>query len=371
MGERRLIVRQLGRVEYEDGLALMRLAADAIRSGHPPDADHLFVLEHPPVLTLGRGAGRSNILASPAWLAQRGWEIHETDRGGDVTWHGPGQLVAYPVLTLGARMGARGFVEALEEAMIRTCADFQVGATRHPEHRGAWVGARKIGAIGVHVARGLTSHGLALNVAVELEPFQAIVPCGIADPSLGVTSLDLESRARALPPPTLDAVAERLAARIAEALGRRLEPQPPELRTVSVVPVAADGRVLLLRRSPERGGFWQPVTGRIEPGETPEAAARRELGEETGADVEVASLGYRHGFGLDPALVPPKRPGLRVCDETAYWARLPPGFVPRLSEEHVAWEWCAPDEAAARPPYAGLRRAIRLATSCASIPNLS
>ena len=368
---RRLLVRRLGRVEYEDGLALMRLAADAIRQGAPPDADHLFVLEHPPVLTLGRGAGRANIVASPAWLERRGCEIHETDRGGDVTWHGPGQLVAYPVLVLGRGLGPRRFVEALEEAMILTCADLGVPAGRQREHRGAWVGARKIGAVGVHVSRGMTSHGLALNVAVELQQFEAIVPCGIADPGLGVTSLDRELGERGLPPAGREAVEERLVHHLAERLVRGAEQLPADLATVSVVPVAADGRVLLLRRSAERGGFWQPVTGRIEPGEGAAEAAGRELREETGFDVPVEPLGYRHAFALDPLLVPPRRAGLRICDETAFAARLPERFAPRLSGEHVAWEWCRPEEAVTRLPYAGLRRAIRLATSCASIPNLS
>jgi lipoyl(octanoyl) transferase len=365
VARRRLLVRRLGRVEYEDGLALMRLAADAIRVGAPPDADHLFLVEHPPVLTLGRGAGRSNIVASPAWLAKRGYEIHETDRGGDVTWHGPGQIVAYPVLELAAALGARRVVEAREEAMVQTCRHFGLEAGRQPEHRGAWVGDRKIGAVGVHLSRGMTSHGLALNVAVELEQFQAIVPCGIADPTLGVTSMDRELRERGLPPVDLGAVEERLAHHLAALLEREPEATPADVATVSVVPVGADGRVLLLRRSPARGGFWQPVTGRIEPGERAEAAARRELREETGADVPVEPLGYRHSFALDPTLVPPKRPGLRVCDETAFVARLPPGFEPTLSDEHVEWEFCSPQEAAARPRYAGLRRAVQLATSCA------
>ncbi|HSM92018.1 MAG TPA: lipoyl(octanoyl) transferase LipB [Anaeromyxobacteraceae bacterium] len=368
---RRLLIRRLGLVEYEDGLALMRLAADAIRGAHPPETDHLFLLEHPPVLTLGRGAGRGNIVATPAWLERRGWEVHETDRGGDVTWHGPGQLVAYPVMQLGGAVGARRFVEALEAAMILTCGDFGLAASRHPEHRGAWIGPRKVGAVGVHLARGMTRHGLALNVSVDLEQFQAIVPCGIADPRLGVTSVDRELRERGLPPADPGGVAARLATHLATALGREGKEEPVDVRTVSVVPVGADGRVLLLRRSPERGGFWQPVTGRIEAGEAPIDAARRELGEETGADAAVAPLGYRHAFPLDPALVPPRRPGLRICEETAFVAALPPGFVPRLSEEHVAFEWCTPGEAAIRPRYAGLRRAIRLATTCASMPNLS
>ena len=371
MSERRLLVRQLGLVEYEDGLALMRLAAEAVRSAQPPGTDHLFVLEHPPVLTLGRGARRGNVLASPDWLAKRGYELHETDRGGDVTWHGPGQLVAYPVMELGASMGARRFVEALEEAMVLTCGDLGVEAARHPEHRGAWIGSRKVGAVGVHLSRGMTSHGLALNVTVDLQQFQAIVPCGISDPRLGVTSLDRELRERGLPAVDEGAVAERLVSHLARVLGRSAERAPPDFRTVSVVPIGADGRILLLLRTPERGGFWQPVTGRIEPGEDPAAAARRELWEETGADVEVAPLRYRHAFPLDPAVVPPRRPGLRICEETAFVARLPRGFAPRLSDEHVAWEWCTPQEAAIRPRYAGLRRAIRLAETCASIPNLS
>jgi lipoyl(octanoyl) transferase len=368
---RRLLVHQLGRVEYEDGLALMRLAAEAIRTSSPPETDHLFVLEHPPVLTLGRGADRSHIVASPAWLARRGWEIHETDRGGDVTWHGPGQLVVYPVMQLDRTLGARRFVEALEEAMIRTCADFDVVAARHPEHRGAWVGSRKIGAVGVHLARGMTSHGLALNVAVDLEQFQSIVPCGIADPLLGVTSIERELRERSAAAAPLERVASRLAHHCSGALGRTAQPAPADLRTVSVVPVGADGRILLLRRTPERGGFWQPVTGRIEPGEEAAAAAGRELREETGAEAAVAPLDYRHAFPLDPALVPPKRPGLRICEETAFVARLPEGFRPRLSDEHVEWEWCTADEGVARLPYAGLRRAVRLAATCASMPNRS
>jgi lipoyl(octanoyl) transferase len=365
-GARALRTWRLGRVEYLDGLALMRLAGEAVRAGLPPGTDHLFLLEHPPVLTFGRGAGRANLLAAPAWLERRGFELHETDRGGDVTYHGPGQIVGYPVLDLSDRPDVRRYVAALEEAMIRTCADDGVVAGRHEEHRGAWVGTRKIGAVGVHLARWITSHGFAFNLAPDLAHFQAIVPCGIADPRLGVTSLAAELAARGRSSPPVEEVEGQLAAHAAEALERRLEPGPAPLRTVSVVPVTADGRVLLLRRAPDRGGFWQPVTGRLDPGETAAQAARRELREETGADVPVEPLGYRHGFLIDYAAMGRPVGPVRACDEEAFVARLPPGFEPVISEEHDEAAFHPAAVAAGIPRYAGLRRAIRLATGIGS-----
>jgi lipoyl(octanoyl) transferase len=318
----------------------MAIAGERVRAGDPPATDHLFLLEHPPVLTLGRGAGRRHIVAAPAWLERQGFEIHDTDRGGDVTYHGPGQIVGYPVLDLSAQPDVRKYVHRLEEAMIRTCADYGVEAGRHPEHRGCWIGPRKIGAVGVHLARWITSHGIAFNAAPDLAHFQAIVPCGIADPRLGVTTLarELGERGRGAPPADV----------------------APGLRTVSVVAVGDDGRVLLLRRSGERGGFWQPVTGRIEPGESPEGAARRELREETGADVPVVPLEYRHGFALEGATAARFGGGLVTAEETAFAARLPPGFACVLSDEHAEHAWLAPGEAVERVPFAGLRRAVKL-----------
>jgi lipoyl(octanoyl) transferase len=358
---RTLLIHRLGRVEYRDGLQLMQLAGDAVRAATPPATDHLFLVEHPPVLTLGRSADRTNIVAAPAWLAAQGFELHETDRGGDVTYHGPGQLVAYPVLDLNDRPDVKRYVAALEEAMIRTCADHGVVAGRHEEHRGAWVGQRKIGAVGVHLSRWITSHGLALNVAPDLAHFRVIVPCGIADPRLGVTSLAQELAARGRPAPPVAEVEARLASHLADALGRRAEPAAEPLQTITVVALAHDGRVLLLKRSPARGGFWQPVTGRIEPGEAPIEAARRELLEETGADVPVTPLGYRHGFGIDPVLMRSPTGEVRVAVEEAFAARLPPGFEPRLSDEHVEAAFLPAAEAAATPRFPGPRRAIRLA----------
>jgi lipoyl(octanoyl) transferase len=359
--QRALEVRRLGRVEYDDGLALMRMAADRVRADDPPGTDWLFLLEHPPVVTLGRGARARNIVASPEWLARRGFEIHETDRGGDVTYHGPGQVVAYPVLDLSDRRDVRRYVSDLEEAMIRTCSGYGVEAGRHPEHHGAWVGTRKIGAVGVHLSRWISTHGLAFNVAPDLGHFQVIVPCGIADPRLGVTSLAAELAARGRQAPPLAEVEERLAHHLAAVFGRERRDRGPDLRTISVVALGEGGKVLLLRRSPERGGFWQQVTGRIEPGESPEAAARRELLEETGADAPVSSLGYVHGFGIDPSLLGSGAGGVRTAEETAFAARLPPAFAPRLGSEHVEWGWFEPDEAVSRLRFAGLRKAVRLA----------
>ncbi len=359
---RTIRVHKLGRVEYADGLELMRLAAERVRA-RDPDADWLFLLEHPPVLTLGRGADPGNVVASPGWLDARGFEIHETDRGGDVTYHGPGQIVAYPVVDLSARPDVRRFVGALEEAMIRSCADWNVTAGRHPEHRGAWIGARKVGAVGVHLSRWISTHGLAFNVDADLGHFGAIVPCGIGDPSLGVTTLAAELRRAGRVPPSLAEVEERLAVHLCGLLERERVDGAFDLHTISVTATRADGKVLLLRRSEERGGFWQQVTGRIEPGESPAVAARRELLEETGADVPVRPLGYVHGFALGPAQAGPVGGGLRTGRETGFAALLPDAFEPRLSSEHREWGWFEAGEALARLPWAGLRRSVRMAVA--------
>jgi lipoyl(octanoyl) transferase len=357
---RPLRVIKLGRVEYADGLELMRRAAEQVRA-RQPDADWLFLLEHPPVLTLGRGADATNVVASPEWLAGRGFEVHETDRGGDVTYHGPGQIVAYPVVDLSARPDVRRFVAALEEAMLRTCADWGIEAGRHAEHRGAWIGARKVGAVGVHLSRWISTHGIALNVDADLSHFGAIVPCGIGDPGLGVTTLARELRDAGRTVPVLAEVEERLAGHLASTLERRRQDVPFDLHTVSVTATRPDGGVLLLRRTQDRGGFWQQVTGCIETGEGAAEAALRELREETGADVPVVPLGYVHGFALSSAQAVRAGAGLRTGQETAFAASLPAGFEPRLSGEHCEWGWFSPEEAVLRLPWAGLRRAVRLA----------
>lgn len=193
MTERPLEVRRLGRVAYDDALALQRTLVDERRAGRIPDT--LLLLEHPHVITLGvrQGGGRANILATSERLQELGVTVCEAGRGGDVTYHGPGQLVGYPILDLRPhRLDVHRYVRDLEEVMIRTCGDFGISAERVEGFSGAWVnhqprGLEKIAAIGVRIARWITSHGFAFNVTTDLEFFRLIVPCGISD--RGVTSL--------------------------------------------------------------------------------------------------------------------------------------------------------------------------------------
>jgi lipoyl(octanoyl) transferase len=181
-----LAVRRLGRLPYAEGLELQaRLVEDRV-AGRIPDT--LLLLEHEPVFTLGRNARQENVLFPADALRARGFEVFETGRGGDVTYHGPGQVVGYPILDLKPdRQDVHRYVRDLEEVMIRTCADFGVAAARIKGCTGCWVGDEKIGAIGVRLSRWVTSHGFAFNVNLDLAPFQLIVPCGIR--GKGVTSL--------------------------------------------------------------------------------------------------------------------------------------------------------------------------------------
>lgn len=185
---RELVVRRLGLVGYGDALKMQRELVEERRAGRVPDL--LLLLQHPHVLTLGvRGdGGRAHVLATPARLKELGVEVSETGRGGDVTYHGPGQVVGYPILDLRPdRCDVHRYVRDLEEVMTRVTGDFGITAGRVAGLTGTWVGAEKIGAIGVRISRWITSHGFAFNVNTDLDFFRLIVPCGIAD--RGVTSL--------------------------------------------------------------------------------------------------------------------------------------------------------------------------------------
>ncbi len=190
-------VLNLGRVPYETALHLQQTLLQLRKADRIGNT--LLLLEHPPVITLGRNAQLDNVLASPELLAQRGVELFEIDRGGDVTFHGPGQLVAYPIFDLRSfepKVGAVEFVRRLEEVLIRTCGDFGIGAQRIKGMTGVWTYAlrnkpeAKIAAIGVHISRGVTTHGFALNTNTDLDYFDLIVPCGLTGKA--VTSMEQE-----------------------------------------------------------------------------------------------------------------------------------------------------------------------------------
>jgi lipoyl(octanoyl) transferase len=184
----------LGRIGYRDAWDLQKALARARAQGRI--GDQLLLLEHPPVLTLGRGADESHVLAPPALLEERGIELLRVERGGEVTYHGPGQLVAYPIIRLADRgLLLRPFVRALEAALSATCAAFGVAADRREGHPGCWVDPdgvmpRKIGALGIRIERGTSYHGIALNVDVDLRDFGLIDPCGM--PGLDSTSIARE-----------------------------------------------------------------------------------------------------------------------------------------------------------------------------------
>jgi lipoyl(octanoyl) transferase len=202
-GRPHLAVCRLGRLAYADGVALQESLVADRQAGRVGDT--LLLLEHEPVFTLGRSARAAHLLLPEAELRARGFAVHEAGRGGDVTFHGPGQVVGYPILLLPPdRRDVHRYVRDLEEVMIRTCADYGLAASRLAGLTGCWLGGDKIGAIGVRLSRWVTSHGFALNVNNDLAPFGLIVPCGIR--GRGVISL---ARALGAAPP-LDKVMDHL-----------------------------------------------------------------------------------------------------------------------------------------------------------------
>ncbi len=216
-----LEVRRLGLVKYNEALEIQRQLVEERKANRIPD--QLLLLEHPPVITLGVKTrdDRSHVLATPETLAREGVEIFESGRGGDVTFHGPGQLVGYPILDLRPdRLDVHRYVRDLEEVMIRTAASFGVTAARQAGWTGAWVdlgGGRhaKLAAIGVRIARWITSHGFAFNVTTNLAHFDLIVPCGIAETDKGVTSLQ-RLTGRAVPMAEVEEAAIRALAEVFE-----------------------------------------------------------------------------------------------------------------------------------------------------------
>lgn len=205
-----LWVAHLGLIPYLDGVELQQRIRARRQAEETPDA--LLLLEHPPVYTKGRRAEPSDLPMGEEWYALQGIEVRETDRGGRVTYHGPGQLVGYPIMEID---DVPGYVSTMERAIIRALADEGIDAEVREGETGVWAGGRKVGSIGVHVSRGVTTHGFAVNVDNDLQPFEWIVPCGLDH--VRMTSVSKETGR----PDSLDCFRRRMAYRFAEAFGRR------------------------------------------------------------------------------------------------------------------------------------------------------
>jgi lipoyl(octanoyl) transferase len=340
-------IRRVGHVLYAAGLRMQKAMAAHVADGDRPD--QILILEHNPVFTLGRNATHQDIHVTDAFLKEQGVEVHEIDRGGQVTYHGPGQIVVYPICNLkGGREDVTRLVRGLEETMIRTAADFGVTAQRLQGLPGIWVdtprGLEKLGALGLHLHRWITTHGVAFNVAPNLAHFHWITPCGITDK--GVCSLGSLLGDRA---PSWDQAADRLQAHLVQVLGFQEVPVPAPSRSVSALTWRQGARgpeLLVMLRRPDHGLWWSSVTGMVEPGESPEAAAHRELLEETGLTGTLTALDFSHTFWMDPRILglAPGEP--RFNTELCYHMEVAPEAQVRLAlDEHSEYRWCGFEEA--------------------------
>jgi len=349
---RRCDVRNLHLVTYENGMALQQKLVE-MRQKHEID-DQLLLLEHPPVITLGRGGDVANLLGTPEALAAAGIRYFETTRGGDITYHGPGQIVGYPIIHLGeGNRDVRKYVTALEEVLIRTVAEYGIVAERVDGRRGIWVGRNKIAAIGVRIARWVTSHGWALNVSTNLEHFRFITPCGIH--GMGVTSIERETSRRV----SLDEVRGVLTQKFAEVFDREIVPRADSIRLVKVLVHDGD-RVLLLHRRPNRGDFWQPITGSMEDGEASIDTAHREIVEETGHRATAVPIDLTQSFMIESSYLASHGYATPiVASEICFRAELDSSLPIRLDrDEHDAFGWFTLAEAYERIRWTDDREAL-------------
>jgi lipoyl(octanoyl) transferase len=214
LAPRRVQVRDLGRIGYGDAFALQQQYVEQRKRGEIPD-QFLFV-EHPHVVTMGRSGHDENLLAPPELLARAGIEFHRTDRGGDVTYHGPGQIVGYPIFDLREwKRDVVAYVRGIEQVIIDALAEFGIASERVQGATGVWTPEGKIAAIGVHISRWVTSHGFALNVDTDLNYFRYIVPCGLTKPVTSMRALGCEARR--------DQVIDALVRSFARVFGREME----------------------------------------------------------------------------------------------------------------------------------------------------
>ncbi|HEU4520967.1 MAG TPA: lipoyl(octanoyl) transferase LipB [Thermoanaerobaculia bacterium] len=349
-------LRQLHTVTYENGMRLQQRLAEMRQRDEI--ADQLLLLEHPPVITLGRGGDSRNLLASADALRSQRVRFFETTRGGDITYHGPGQIVGYPIVHLGeGSRDVRKYVTRLEEVLIRTVAVFGITAARADGRRGIWVGNDKIAAIGVRIARWVTSHGWALNVSTNLDHFRLITPCGLQ--GTGVTSIEKET-GRSVP---IDEVRQVLAAMFSEVFDCALVAREEVIRLVKIVIHDGD-RVLLLHRRPERGDFWQPITGSMEHGESPIDTARREIREETGIDAEPSPLDLTQSFMIESQFLSAIHPAPIIASEVGFRATIDSNRPIVLDPaEHDEYGWFTFGEAYEKIRWTDDREALELLES--------
>ncbi len=353
---------QLHLVTYENGLKLQQKLTEMRQRDELPD--QLLLLEHTPVITLGRGGDARNLLASPETLQSERVGYFETTRGGDITYHGPGQLVGYPILHLGeGSRDVRRYVTKLEEVLIRTVAEYGITATRIDGRRGIWAGDRKIAALGVRIARWVTSHGFALNVSTNLDHFRLITPCGLE--GAGVTSIENELGASV----PFASVRSAVVRHFAEVFEREMVDRPETIRLVKIMVHDRD-RVLLLHRKPERGNFWQPITGSIETGESAIDAARREIVEETGHRAEPRELKLLQSFMIESQYLASRHEQPIIASEIGYSAGLDSRLSIRIDEdEHDDHGWFTFGEACERIRWSDDREALeRLQSDLAARP---
>ena len=353
-------LRRFGMVLYPAGLRMQQALAREVGEKDLPD--QLIILEHDPVFTLGRNATPADIHMSEDFLAAQGVSVHRTDRGGEVTYHGPGQIVAYPICNLrGGRQDVGRLVRGLEEAMIRTAADFGVVADRLPGAPGIWVetprGSEKLGAIGLHLSRWISTHGIAFNVRPNLDHFRWITPCGFTDK--GVCSLASLLGDGA---PTWEEAADYLQGHLIHYLALDLQPVRPPTRSVSALTWrrgVAGPEILMMLRVPEHGFWWQSVTGMMEPGETPEETAHRELQEETGLRGSLRALDFAHTFWVDPAILGFPEGEPRFNTELCFAMEVSrDAEVVLAPDEHTEYLWCSLDEAHERMRWEGSKAAL-------------
>lgn len=360
-------LRRLTTVIYTAGLRMQKALAEYVKDTANPD--QLVMLSHNPVFTLGRNATMADIHVSPEFCEQQGVDIQQTDRGGEVTYHGPGQIVVYPICNLaGGRQDVGRLVRGLEEAMIRTAADFGVVANRLKGAPGIWVdtakfrtggGLEKLGAVGLHLRRWITTHGIAFNVEPNLAHFGWITPCGFTDK--GVCSLRSLMGDAA---PDLETAADLLQQHLCECLGLDIQPSREPSQSVNALTWrrGLDGpEVLMMLRVPAHGLWWQSVTGMMEPGESYEETAHRELMEETGLSGKLTPLPLQHSFWVDSSIIHFPDPEPRFNTETCFHMEVPRDSPVQLApDEHSEFKWCGFKKAHDLMRWEGSKAALRL-----------